>query len=150
MPTRKSNAYVRKQAQNKARREAFKVYDRDDPSNISYLTTLVAYIRSAVDDGIKNGLHFQAARVKEIIVRTRRATLRRYEIRNRGRIYEVTIEDKGKITGISREDIEYGGTGEDDEYDETDTEYDAKERFGYLQGEEEESDDTTADQTADD
>jgi hypothetical protein len=116
VPSRKSAAYRRLQAKNKARTEAYKAHTTTDPSDVTYIQTLTSYIRDTIDKVIQEGLHFRDARVKEIVVRTRRATMRKYEVRNRGRIYEVTIEDKGKITGISTDDVEYGGSGADDFY----------------------------------
>jgi hypothetical protein len=113
----KGDAYRRLQARNSARREAFKIHLPGDESTVSYLKTLAAYVSEAIDKTIKGGLHFRFARVKPIVVRSRLGSREQWEVRNRGRIYHITVEDMGPITGVSTDDIEYGGPAsiEDDE-----------------------------------
>lgn len=115
MPAKKGEAYRRLQARNKAKREAFEIApQRDDEQQYSQLRVLDAYIHTILDH-MRTGYTFMYARWKEITPKTRRINMRTYEIRNRGRQYIVTIEDRGPITGISPLDYEeWGGPGPDD------------------------------------
>jgi hypothetical protein len=116
MPTNKGAAYKRLQARTRARKEAYKASMPGDEAEVTYIETLAAYVFGALQKTLQLGLHFKEARVKTILVpRVKRHAMQQWEVRNRGRIYMVTVEDVGKITGIARDDVEYGGSGDEDE-----------------------------------